>query len=225
MQLAIFNGSPRLKKSNSKILIEHFLKGYEKRSNETPSVGYLANLKGLKQNVELFKNSEIVLIVFPLYTDCMPGVVKEFFEKIYEYRDYSAKKIGFIVQSGFPETIHSVWVEKYLQKLVKRLNCVYLGTVIKGGVEGIQIMPPFLTKKLYLNFELLGEHFAGNQEFHPKIRTKFSRPYKLSPIRIMFFKIFQNFGLVNFYWNQNLKKNNAFNKRFDKPYEINQIKV
>lgn len=225
MQLAIFNGSPRLKMSNSKILIEHFLKGYEKRSNETPSVGYLANLKGLKQNVELFKNSEIVLIIFPLYTDCMPSVVKEFFENINEFRGYSAKKIGFIVQSGFPETIHSVWVEKYLQKLVKRLNCEYLGTVIKGGVEGIQIMPPFLTKKLYLSFELLGEHFAGNHEFHPKIMAKFSRPYKLSPIRIMFFKIFQNFGLVNFYWNQNLKKNNAFNKRFDKPYEINQIKV
>jgi NAD(P)H-dependent FMN reductase len=224
MKLAIFNGSPRLKKSNSKILIEHFLKGYHKRSNESPSVGYLANLKRLEQNVELFKNSEIVLIIFPLYTDCMPGVVKEFFEKIYESGNYSAKKIGFIVQSGFPETIHSVWVEKYLQKLVKRLNCVYLGTVIKGGVEGVQIMPPFLTKKLYHNFEMLGEHFADYQEFHPKIRTMFSKPYKLSPIRILFFKLFQSFGFVNFYWNQNLKKHNAYNKRFDKPYEIIYIK-
>jgi multimeric flavodoxin WrbA len=128
MKLAIFNGSPRLKKSNSKILIEHFLKGYHKRSDESPSVGYLANLKRLEQNVELFKNSEIVLIIFPLYTDCMPGVVKEFFEKIYESGNYSAKKkIGFIVQSGFPEMIHSVWVEKYSKALVLS---IFTGTKI-----------------------------------------------------------------------------------------------
>lgn len=219
MKLAILNGSPRQKKSNSKILIEHFLIGYEKLSNEKPSVGYLADLKRLEQNLELFKTSEIVLIIFPLYTDCMPGVVKAFLENIYGSGDYSAKKIGFIVQSGFPEAIHSVWVEKYLQKLVKRLNCVYLGTVIKGGVEGIQMMPPFMTKKIYLDFELLGEYFARNQEFSPTIKAKLSRPYKLSSIRILFFKIFQSFGFVNFYWNQNLKKNNAFDKRFDKPYE------
>jgi NAD(P)H-dependent FMN reductase len=221
MKLAIFNGSPRQKKSNSTILIEHFVSGYNKVNAEIPSISYIADFKLLDDNLETFKNAEIVIIIFPLYTDCMPGVVKEFLEKIYDLKEFSVKKIGFIVQSGFPETIHSVWVEKYLQKFTKRIACEYLGTVIKGGVEGIQVMPNFMTKKLFRNFERLGEHFANYQEFSPKIVRKFSKPYKFSKIRILFFKLFKSFGFVNFYWNVNLKKNNAYAKRFDKPYSHN----
>lgn len=218
MKLVIFNGSPRNKKSNSKILIEHFLNGYKKVCSEPVTVHYLANLKQKDEQNKIFRNSEIVLIVFPLYTDCMPGIVKEFFERVAEQKLTLPKKIGFIVQSGFPEAIHSIYVERYLEKLTKRLKCEYLGTIIKGGVEGIQIMPPSMTKKLFGRFESLGEYFAKNEAFSPEIKEKLRKPFKMSPIRIFLFSILNKTGLANFYWNTNLKKNNAFNKRFDKPF-------
>ena len=148
MKLALFNGSPRYKKSNSKILLEHFLKGYNRINPEQVPVHYLARYKEEETYRIAFQQADAVLIIFPLYTDSMPGIVKQFFESLVASEIQPGKKIGFIVQSGFPEAVHSIYVERYLKKLTQRLKGEYLGTVIKGGVEGIQIMPPWMTKKL-----------------------------------------------------------------------------
>lgn len=222
MKLAIINGSPRYKKSNSTLLINQFLSRYNKIIPEDVSVHYLVNQQVRDEAVNAFMVSDQIILIFPLYTDCMPGIVKEFLENIAQLNkdDIGGKKIGFIVQSGFPESIHSVAVEHYFEKLAKRLQCEYLGTVIKGGVEGIQIMPPFMTKKLFAQFEILGEYFAKNSAFSPQIIEKLRKPYKMSPLRRTLFSMMAKTGLTNFYWNSNLKKNGAFEKRFDKPYEV-----
>ena len=219
MKLVIFNGSPRNKKSNSKILIEHFLSGYNKICSELVPIHYLANRKQKEEQKEIFRKSDTVIVIFPLYTDCMPGIVKEFFESIIQLELTNSKKIGFIVQSGFPEAIHSIFIERYLKKLTKRIKCEYLGTIIKGGVEGIQIMPPFMTKKLFGRFEDLGEYFAKNAAFSTEIQERLRKPFKMSFIRRFIFSLISKTGLTNFYWDSNLKRNNAFSKRFDKPFE------
>jgi len=218
MKLAIFNGSPRRLNSNSKILIEQFLAGYNRIDPERVPVYYLASRKQKEESLEAFNNSDIILIFFPLYTDCMPGIVKEFIEDIAQLNNSKTRMIGFVVQSGFPEAIHSFYVERYLKKLTKRLNGIYLGTIIKGGVEGIQIMPSWMTRKLFKSFVNLGEYFAINQTWSPEIKNKLAKPYKLSPLRRSFLGIMRLTGLANYYWNSNLKKNNAFEKRFDTPY-------
>lgn len=79
-------------------------------------------------------------------------------------------------------------------------------------------MPPSMTKKLYLNFEKLGENFAKTGKFDLAIQHKLKQPYRMSKLRIFTFKLMSLTGLTNFYWNSNLKKNNAFEQRFDKPY-------
>ncbi len=219
MKLVIFNGSPRNKKSNSKILIEHFLSGYNKICSERVPVYYLANRQQKEEQKEIFRKSDIVIVIFPLYTDCMPGIVKEFFESIVQLELSISKKVGFIVQSGFPEAIHSIFVERYLNKLTKRLKCEYLGTIIKGGVEGIQIMPPFMTRKLFGSFEDLGEYFAKTETFSTGIQDRLRKPFKMSLMRRLIFELISKTGLTDFYWISNLKRNNAFSKRFDKPYE------
>ncbi len=219
MKLVIFNGSPRNKKSNSKILIEHFLSGYNKICSELVPIHYLANRKQKEEQNEIFRKSDIIIVIFPLYTDCMPGIVKEFFESIVQLELTNSKKIGFIVQSGFPEAIHSIFIERYLEKLTKRIKCEYLGTIIKGGVEGIQIMPPRMTKKLFGKFEDLGEYFAKNETFSTEIQESLRKPFKMSFMRRFLFSLISKTGLTNFYWNSNLKRNNAYCKRFDKPFE------
>lgn len=218
MKLVIFNGSPRYKKSNSAILTDHFLKGFHLSSTETVPVYYLANYKQRDAATAIFEEAETVLLIFPLYTDCMPGIVKEFFENIANQTYSPAKKLGFIVQSGFPESIHSENLERYLEKLTKRLHCDYLGTVIKGGVEGIQIMPPAMTKKLYSQFETLGDYFAQHTAFDPILVKEFRKPYTFSKMHVGIFNLLSKTGITNFYWNSHLKKNGAFEKRFDRPY-------
>lgn len=219
MQLALFNGSPRIKKSNSKILIDQFLKGYIGIIPGQVPIHYLANRKLRVAQLVDFQKADSIILIFPLYTDCMPGIVKEFFEEILELDRIPFKKIGFIVQSGFPEAVHSMYVERYLKKLTKRLQYEYLGTIVKPGVEGIQMMPPVMTKKLFAKFIQLGEYFAKNGTFDPEIQKSLRKPYKLSPLKRVLLKIAQPTGLTNFYWNMNLKKNNAYENRFDRPYQ------
>ena len=126
--------------------------------------------------------------------------------------------IGYIVQSGFSEAIHSRFVEKYFIKLTKRLNSEYLGTIIKGGVEGVQVKPGWMTKKLFDFFNKLGKIYGETGKFDEKIINQLAKPEKLTAGAILFYKILDKTGLTNFYWNSLLKKNNAFEKRFDTPY-------
>lgn len=226
MKLAIFNGSPRKEKSNSDILINHFLTGYNRVYTGTIPVYYIAAKQkhGITNAIE---KADILIVFFPLYVDCMPGVVKEFFENISDLDLIQEKKIGYIVQSGFPEAIHSIYVERYLKKLTVRLHCEYLGTVIKGGVEGIQMLPNWATKKLFNRFQDLGEYFARTCSFSPEIQERLRKPYRLSVLRkiLLNITIKTGFGISDFYWNSHLKKNGAFRNRFDKPFieEMNGV--
>lgn len=218
MRLAIFNGSPRMRSSNSRILIEHFLDGFARRSSDAVTVAMIGRKNEREKRLSLFRESDHCIIVFPLYTDCMPGIVKEFFEDLFALTHAERKRIGFIVQSGFPEAVHSVYVARYLEKLCTRLNAEYTGTVIRGGVEGMQAMPVWMTGRLRRTFERLGEYYAETGRFSAALRAELARPYLLSPARKFIMRIMLRTGLANFYWNSRLKQHHAFEKRFARPF-------
>lgn len=219
MQLTIFNGSPRGKKSNTSILLNQFTNGFNQNNNPQFNIAYLIHTKNLQKYVDLFKDSEYVIIAFPLYTDAMPGIVKYFIEALEPLCGRKNNpRLGFIVQSGFPEPIHSRFVEKYLEKLANRLDCEYLGTVVRGGIEGIKIMHPWMTKKLFNTFYKLGVYFSQHNSFDQELLKELAPREKLSAVRIQIFKLMQKIGISNFYWDSQLKKNGVFDKRFDQPF-------
>lgn len=221
MKLVIINGSPRNRKSNSRILAEEFLAGFNKIDKERADIYFLANNKHREEAVEAFRKNSTILFIFPLYTDAMPGIVKEFFEEIYRVPKMKDKKVGYIVQSGFPESKHSIFLERYLERFTeKRLGARYLGTIIRGGVEGIQIMPPRMTARLFSMFRDLGEHFARTGEFSEELKQKLAKPFTLSRRRLIFFRLISLTGLNNFYWNSRLRKHGAYERRFDKPFAV-----
>ena len=214
MKLTVFNGSPRGKGSNTKILLEHFINGFMTTDGNTYELAYLNRVKDSDNFIKLFRDAEQVLLAFPLYTDAMPAIVKTFIESLEPLCGREGNPdIGFIVQSGFPEAIHSRYVERYLEKLAVRLRCRYKGTVVRGGVEGIRALPAKMTRKLFKSFYELGKSFGETGEFDEQIVRKLARGEKLTKFQ---FRIFKLFG--HNYWNSMLKKNNAFEKRFDKPY-------
>lgn len=217
MKLAVFNGSPRKAKSNSTILINHFLNGYHDNTDHNTELNYLADIKKTSNHIEAFQKADTALIIFPLYADAMPGQVKHFIEQISDL-DTKGKRIGFIVQSGFPEAYHSIFVERYLKKLSQEKGWEYIGTVIRGGIEGIQMMPQKMTRKLYNKFELLGKYFSLNGNFEPELVNKLRKPYKMSKTRLFIFRLFLLTGFNNYYWDMKLKENKAYGNRFNAPY-------
>ena len=214
MRLTVFNGSPRGSRSNTKILLEHFINGFMTTDGNTYELAYLNHLKDRDNFIKLFEEAEQILLAFPLYTDAMPAMVKTFIESLEPLCGREGNPdIGFIVQSGFPEAIHSRYVERYLEKLAVRLGCSYKGTVIRGGVEGIQSLPAWMNRKLFKSFYELGKTFGKTEEFDEQIVLKLAQPERLTKFQFWVLKLFGNL-----YWNRMLKKNNAFEKRFAKPY-------
>src|SRR6056297_2906336 len=132
MTCALFNGSPRAKGGNTAILLEEFRKGW---GSEAPEQLFIYR-DDEKKLLAAYRESETTLMAFPLYTDMMPGRVKRLLE-ILEDEGFEGKRLGVIVQSGFPEAAQSSHVVEYFKHLVTSRGGIFIGGVIRGGVEGL----------------------------------------------------------------------------------------
>jgi multimeric flavodoxin WrbA len=223
MKLAIINGSPRGKNSNSRLLMEQFIAGLEKGNSAVEfEIYYLVNRHQTQDVIDYCRQCDVILMAFPLYTDAMPGLVKLLFEKMPRF---PGKKIGYIVQSGFPEAIHCFYLEKYLEKFTKKLGAIYLGTVSKGNVEGMQERSAWMNKGLYSSFRNLGFHFAKTGEFDERIIRKLKKPFQFSKMSTLFFSLLSSAEIFQFGWIQHLKANRAFEIRHAKPYQLRIMKT
>jgi hypothetical protein len=220
MRLTIFNGSPRGKGSNTKILLEQFIKGYESIPGNNHEVFYLNRVKQVDSFAQAFGEAEVVLLAFPLYTDAMPGLVMAFIEALEPYCGREGNPaIGFMVQSGFPESTHSRHVEKYLEKLARRLGCRYLGTIVKGGCEGVRMMPEKMNRKLFEGLQEIGRDFGATGEpFDPGRLRKLAKPEQYPRWSVPLFKLFTKTKMASFYWDSQLKENGVYEERFAQPY-------
>jgi hypothetical protein len=220
MKLAVFNGSPRGEKSNTGILLQQFLGGFIQIPGNCFEEYYLVHTNEHSNYARIFRESEAVLLAFPLYTDAMPGIVKAFIEELatQPMESGTQQKLLFLVQSGFPEAIHLATVEQYLLKLARRLGYDSPGVIIKGGVEGIQVMPPQMTRKLFSRLKALGEIFGRlgvlDEGLLKKVRGMKRFPRWIFPV----IYLLKWMGMMDSSWNDTLKKNNAFERRFDRPY-------
>lgn len=221
MRLLIVNGSPRGTGSNTRILMDHFTSGFTRTPGNEVEVRHLQRPDDRAAARESFAAVDAVILAFPLYTDAMPGIVKAFIEDLADRAGRADNPVlGFVIQSGFPETNHSRLVERYCRRLADRLGSRCAGAAIKGGVEGIQIMPPWMTRKLFTAFRDLGRGFAVTGTFDEGIcRALAGRSDHYPAWKLAGFKVWKKLGLTNFYWNGQLKKNGAWERRFDRPYE------
>jgi len=216
MKLAIFNGSPRGRTSNTKKLLEYFQQGFESAGGEITIVDYLIQEKHLDKQVQHFKNEENILLAFPLYVDSVPGVVKQFIEAVGSF-DGSGKNIWFFLHSGFPEGIHCEGLIRYLKLLVKRWNMNYMGTILKPGTEQVRMRPLKKNHKLFLDFEKLGSSLAQTGFLDQDILDRFKQPYVYPPNAIPIIRLMSKLGIIDMFWNKELKKNRVYKQRFDMP--------
>ena len=215
MQLLFINASPRGKKSNTGILMGHFIRGFLETSGNTCEVEYLVKHKNnLKILVEKFSVSDNVIIGFPLYIDAMPGSVKAFMEALAPLKDRKDLPVlGFMIQCGFPETAHLRFVARYCEKFTRRIGCRFLGSILKGGCEGLDVQPTFLTEKYFSLFGMLGVDFGKTGKIDEVILTKLARPEHLSAENMAMVVPFINQGL----WDAQMEKNGVLDRSFDRP--------
>ncbi len=214
-RLTLFNGSPRGRKGNTPIFLREIAAGFGGPSE----THHLVRLNETDQMAAAFAQAECVLLGFPLYTDSMPGVVKHFIEALEPLKGRADNPpIGFVVQSGFPEGLHSRYVERYLEKLAERLGSPYLGTVVKGNGEATRVLPPNMTARLFANLQAIGAGLAAAGRFDPAILSKIAHPEAFPPILGPVFQVFLRLPVAHFYFDAMLKQNGAYQRRFARPF-------
>jgi len=214
-RLTLFNGSPRGRKGNTPLMLEQIAAGFG-----GPSETYhLVRLKETSQMAQAFAEAECVLLGFPLYTDAMPGVVKHFIEALEPLAGRTGNPpLGFLVQSGFPEGLHSRYVERYLEKLAARLGSPYLGTIVKGGGEGTRVMPPEMTRDLFANLRSLGAGLAAEGRLDPATLQAIAKPERFPAILGPVFRVFLRLPAAHQYFDAMLKENGVYAQRFARPF-------
>jgi len=219
-KLTVFSGSPRGKRGNTPVLLNHLMGGFTSIAENTVEISHLYKIKDKDVFSKRFKEADCVLIGFPLYTDGMPGIVKEFFETLEPLtKRKSNPPMAFLVQSGFPESAHSRYVEQYLAALADRLNSPYLGTLIRGGCEGVRLQPEKMNKKLFATLNALGRQLGMQGGFDQQTVNAFSSRERYSPILIPLMKLAAKLPVTQLYWDMQLKKNKVYEDRFARPYE------
>ena len=213
-RVTVFNGSPRGKKGNTPIMLGELMKGF----GGDCETHHLIRVNDLEQQTQAFADAECVWLGFPLYTDGMPAVVKTFIEALEPLKGRENNPpIGFLVQSGFPEGLHSRYVERYLAGLAARLGSVYLGTIVKGNGEGTRIMPAEMNEKLFNNLHNLGKGLVENGELDPDVLRSIAKPERFPLILGPLFKAFLKTKMSHRYFDNMLVENDAYEKRNDRP--------
>lgn len=211
-KLVIYNGSPRRSGSNSAIILNKVAEALYNR----------VEIRDLKEKdkwemwADTFKSEKHVMFFMPLYVHAMPSNVMRFIEKLKP----SQGSISYFIQSGFPESSQSHYLEAYFEQLALRLGRTYIGTVIKGGVEGLQMRPAVAQEKMIEPMVNTIVNLVNEGTFKPKNIQQLAMPIHLSKGTIILFKILSKIGLINFFWDRQLKENNAYEKRFDRPYLV-----
>jgi hypothetical protein len=122
-----------------------------------------------------------------------------------------------MVHSGFPEPVHSRYLEKYLVRLTERLGAEYAGTLVKGASEGLRNK-----KKQDKSLEILrrvGREFAQTGRFDGKYLKQLAPREKLPPSAVFLFRVVEKLGMLDRIWDKPLRENGAYERRFDRPCE------
>jgi multimeric flavodoxin WrbA len=214
MKLAIINGSPRGKKSNS-----YRITGWmtAAMSPEHKTINVFASDKDTREgSLESFSDCDVFLMIFPLYTDAMPGITKEYMERMEEEKElFKNKPIYFIIHSGFPESSQSTNVEKYTKYFAKLMGMKYSGGIRMGGSESLQVAPDKYLRKKREAFEVLAGNIERLEPFDPDSSAYLSKERKIGAVLKFIFKLT---NLNNMYWDNTMKKNGVYDNRFARPY-------
>ena len=217
--LLLLDGSPRGPRSNSMKMLSRVVEGWQQAGGGPVETLHFAHRADFTRAVTAFAEADVVLLGMPLYTDAMPALVKEWIETLEPRLGAPDNpRLGFLVQSGFSEALHSRPLERYLVKLAQRLGGGYVGTIVRGGGESLRAMPDEASGKLWARLRLLGGQLAAAGRFDPSTLSEVAGVERFSPALAGVARVAFKLPVAQFYWNDQLKKNGVWDRRFDAPY-------
>ena len=220
MRLLVLDGSPRGPKSNTCLLLRPFLAGLAAAGGEVAGPLHLVRPAHADDAVRAFSDAEAVLLGFPLYADALPAPAVAFVQRLAPFvgRPRNPAML-FLVQNGFAETLHMRPVERWLEKLARRLHAPYLGTILKPGAEGMRDRPPFMESRTLRRLEALGRTLASEGQLDRHVVAALARPERLGAGLLGPLRLALGRRMSTWWWDRQLEANGALALRDARPYE------
>jgi hypothetical protein len=218
--LLLLNGSPRGAKSNSLRMLAQVAEGWREAGGAAPEVLHLAQPADFQRALAAFREAGTVLLGMPLYTDSMPALVLRWIEALASQAGQPGPRptLAFLVQSGFPEATHCRPLERYLEKLARRLGCPCAGTIVRGAGESLRSRPDRACRGLFGKLRRLGGELARDGRFGADSLRAVAGIERLGPVTLRLVGLLAHTPLARLMWDRDLKANRAWERRFAAPY-------
>ena len=179
MHLVIINCSPRIAaKSDTEAMIAAFRKGFEQGRN-TSELWHLSKRGEWKNAWDAFADNEHILFALPLYVENVPGILLEFLQSLHP-KSVLGTKVAFLIQGGFEEAAQASCAKAYVETLPGYLGCDYAGTLTRGGLFCVNLLPEKMSRGIIAPFENAGREFAKAGCFSEEYAKAFAGPERFS---------------------------------------------
>lgn len=165
-KIVLINGSPKFnEESTSRYLIETAGSHINDTLYEKTFINIRQSflMRKTHEDFEAVSNADALIIAFPLYIFCMPGILTRFLEDYYKYyseckENKKSPKVYAIVNCGFPEPNINLEAVKVIKSFCSHINANFrFGILIGGGgmILGTKDAP-FMKK----TFNILNNEFS-----------------------------------------------------------------
>lgn len=140
MRIALIDGSPKVNKSTSRVLLED-LKGYWSEDAELVNLGFhSASIS--KEVIDELSRADVWVFAYPLYIDGIPGHLLSCLIQLEEAHLQNRQiHIYGIVNCGFYEGIQAKLALRLLQNWSIKAGFIWSGGIGVGGGGGLAKMP------------------------------------------------------------------------------------
>lgn len=217
--LLLLNGSPRGPHANTVKMLSRLAEGWRSAEGSEPELLHLARPAEFAQALAAFPETGTVVLGMPLYTDAMPGLVMTFIEALAPRVGAAGNPVlAFVVQSGFPEALHSRPLERYFEKLARRLGSPYAGTIVHGWGGGLGAIPDHAVTPLWSNLRKLGAQLASEQRFGEHELRAVAGLERLSTVAAFGAALALRTPLGRRVWDRKFRRLGTWQSRFAAPY-------
>jgi hypothetical protein len=146
--IVLLNGSPRINGSTSMKLLELLQSKYGSDCNmKVLEVAKSIIHKTQTLDYGCMAKADAIVIAFPLYVYCLPGVLVEYLSGYRDYRksigEATSPKIYAIINCGFPEARINDDAAHVIKNMCKEIGAKYRFSVLIGGGGMLQPMKKF----------------------------------------------------------------------------------
>lgn len=220
----ILVGSPKGKKSASNNIASYIEDGFHKNEVETEKV-FVARYKKPDKLKELLKKafeSELIVIVAPLYFDSIPALTIRFMEEFSIYKKSLPKtqqKLMAVFNCGFPEPYQNDVAIKICENFASQTDMEWIGGIAVGmgpSVENKSLKDAGMpAKNLREGLDMIIDSISNNETVpHEAISTASKLSLPLFLVKFAYVHLSKSL-----YWKKRVKDKDIIKKMYDRPYD------